>query len=70
MLPPPGADAGVAFFRMAKTIRLLRFLRLLRLLKAPLLPGAFGSRDPFKGGAVQAATSGYIAQMVVTLKSG
>lgn len=29
-----GADAGVAFFRMAKTIRLLRFLRLLRLLKA------------------------------------
>lgn len=29
-----GAEAGVAFFRMAKTIRLLRFLRLLRLLKA------------------------------------
>ncbi|CAJ1421955.1 unnamed protein product [Effrenium voratum] len=29
-----GASAGVAFFRMAKTVRLLRFLRLLRLLKA------------------------------------
>mmetsp|Transcript_45534 Transcript_45534/g.101796 ORF Transcript_45534/g.101796 Transcript_45534/m.101796 type:complete len:854 (-) Transcript_45534:35-2596(-) len=29
-----GADAGVAFFRTAKTIRLLRFFRLVRLMKA------------------------------------
>mmetsp|Transcript_33791 Transcript_33791/g.78509 ORF Transcript_33791/g.78509 Transcript_33791/m.78509 type:complete len:869 (+) Transcript_33791:48-2654(+) len=29
-----GADAGVAFFRTAKTIRLLRFFRLIRLMKA------------------------------------
>eukprot|EP00439_Symbiodinium_sp_Y106_P010223 s8059_g1.t1 len=31
---PHGADAGVAFFRTAKTIRLLRFFRLIRLMKA------------------------------------
>ena len=46
-----GADAGVAFFRTAKTIRLLRFFRLIRLMKAgsnPFVPAASFHSSGFK----------------------